>query len=208
MTQSILFLLEEIRAIAQLGLNYTSDHYDRERYEKLLHLASTQYAQLTDMGSEEIFTRFRKELGHITPKIGVSAAIFNQEGHLLLVKRTDDYTWGLPCGWTEVNESPQESLIREVREETGLEVTVGEIIRLGCRKPGHPGYNSPHTSYHLQFHCCVVGGGIRGSYETTDVGYYDSTTITNWHPDHEIEAKMARDFWLELNQSGSSRKIP
>ncbi|MEY4518837.1 MAG: hypothetical protein RLZZ499_1436 [Cyanobacteriota bacterium] len=61
----MLKLLEEIRAIAQLGLNYSNDVYDRERYQRLLDLASSKYACLSDLPPQVISDRFRTELGYI-----------------------------------------------------------------------------------------------------------------------------------------------
>ncbi|MBN2375000.1 MAG: NUDIX hydrolase N-terminal domain-containing protein [Sedimentisphaerales bacterium] len=188
-------MLDEIRAIAQTGLNYTQNNYDRERYGRLLNLASEQYEQLCEIPSGQIKERFCQELGYITPKVGLSASIFNQEGHQLLVRRTDDLTWCLPCGWAEVGETPQESLGREVLEETGLTVEVRDQIRLWTRMPGE--FNLPHTSYHLQFYCVVIGGDIRESHETTDIGYYDISKIKPWHLDHEIKATVAHNFWIQ-----------
>ncbi|MGL5941239.1 MAG: NUDIX hydrolase N-terminal domain-containing protein [Waterburya sp.] len=46
-SHKILEILEEIRAIAQLGLNYSSNVYDQERYERLLAIACTEYASLS-----------------------------------------------------------------------------------------------------------------------------------------------------------------
>ncbi|GAC1370372.1 MAG: NUDIX hydrolase [Aquirhabdus sp.] len=192
MTKSIIHLLEEIRAIAQLGLNYSRDPYDRERYERLLALASHQYADITHENAEVIITRFRQELGYITPKVGVSAAIFNSKGEILLVKRTDDFTWCLPCGWAEVGETPQESLAREVLEETGLTVEVGDLIRIGSRMPGD--FGAPHTSYHLLFHAIVVSGSLKDSFETSNVNFYSASEVRRWHLDHEIEVQSAIQY--------------
>lgn len=199
-SRKILFLLDELRSIAQLGLNYSKDNYDRERYERLLELASHQYEELSSIPASEIEKLFRKELGYITPKVGVSASIFDDKGHQLLVRRTDDFSWCLPCGWAEVGETPEESLQREVVEETGLEVQVINQIRLGSRMPGD--FNLPHTTYHLQFHCVVTSGSIRESHETTDIGYYDVTTIHDWHLDHKIEADTAQDYWSRILSNG------
>ena len=198
--KKILSLLDELRSIAQLGLNYSKDNYDRERYERLLEIASHQYEELSSIPASEIEKRFRKELGYITPKVGVSASIFDDKGYQLLVKRTDDFSWCLPCGWAEVGETPEESLQREVVEETGLEVQVINQIRLGSRMPGD--FNLPHTTYHLQFHCVVTGGSIRESHETTDIGYYDVATINDWHLDHKIEADTAQDYWSRILNNG------
>lgn len=189
----MLKLLEEIRAIAQLGLNYSNDVYDRERYERLLNLASSEYACLSDLPPQVIGDRFRAELGYITPKVGVSAAIFNPKGEILLVRRTDDLSWCLPSGWAEVNETPQQSLAREVREETGLIVDIKDLIRLGTRMPGD--FGLPHTTYHLQFWCEISAGTVTESHETTDVGFYPIDTKRQWHLDHQQEALAALKFW-------------
>lgn len=186
-------ILEEIRAIAQLGLNYSSDVYDRERYERLLAIACSEYASLSDLQPEVISDRFRDELGYITPKVGVSAAIFNSKGEMLLVNRTDDLSWCFPCGWAEVNETPQQSLVREVMEETGLRVEVKDLIRLSTRMPGE--FGIPHTTYHLEFFCEVLDGTFTESHETTNIGFYRVNVERNWHRDHQLEAIAALEFW-------------
>ena len=197
----MLKILEEIRAIAQLGLNYSSDVYDRERYQRLLKIASQEYASLSDLQPEVISDRFNAELGHITPKVGVSAAIFNSEGKILLIRRTDDLSWCLPCGWAEVNETPQQSLVREVREETGFIVKVKNLIRLGTRMPGD--FGLPHTTYHLEFLGEVVDGTISESHETTDIGFYPAEAERNWHLDHQAEALAALKFWHQRSSKRS-----
>lgn len=112
-SQNIFELLEEIRSIAQLGLNYTRDVYDRERYERLLVIACGEYGSVSGLAPGIISEPFRSELGYITPKVGVSAAIFNESGEILLVRRTDDQSWCLPCGWAEVRETPPRALFAQ-----------------------------------------------------------------------------------------------
>ncbi len=192
-SHNIFELLEEIRTIAQLGLNYTRDVYDQERYERLLAIACGEYGSLSNLAPDVISERFRSELGYITPKVGVSAAIFNEAGEILLVRRTDDQLWCLPCGWAEVRETPQQSIAREVLEETGLIVEVRELIRLGTRMPGD--FGLPHTTYHLEFFCEVVGGAISESHETTSIGFYSVKATRQWHLDHQSEALAALEFW-------------
>src|SRR5262245_1293567 len=95
-----------------------------------MRLAASEYADITGLTDEAIIARFRQDLGYITPKIGCAALIFNDQGHILLVKRSDNGKYGLPGGYAEVNQSPQENLRREVWEETGLEVEVGALFGL------------------------------------------------------------------------------
>lgn len=187
--------LEELRSIAQLGLNYTRDPYDKARYERLLELAAGEYAKLSGLPADTIIGRFRDELGHVTPKIGVDSAVFDQHGRLLLIKRHDDFLWSLPCGWVEVNETPQEAIKRELFEETGLTVKVGSLIDLFVRLPGT--YGQPHTSCHAMYHCIPIGGEAGVSEEALEVGYFDTKTINVWHKDHQMRAEVACKFWRD-----------
>ena len=195
---SVESFLEELRAIALLGLNYTKDPYDRERYERLLELAAVEYGSLARLSADEVLNRFRAELGHITPKVGVDAAIYDDDGRLLLIRRTDDDCWCLPCGWAEVGESPQEAIAREVFEETGLRIRVESLVDLFTRFPGTYG---PHTGYFLVFHCVVVGGTLTESPEASDAGYFLPDEVTGWHRDHQVRAERARRYWLETLSS-------
>jgi ADP-ribose pyrophosphatase YjhB (NUDIX family) len=204
MSTNILLLLEEITAIAQIGLNYAQTPYDRERYERLLALAAQQYSGMASIEPEILADRFKKDLGYITPKVGVSAAIFNKTGDLLLVRRSDDQTWCLPCGWAEVGETPQQSVAREVLEETGLRVRVGELIRLGTRMPGD--FGLPHTTYHLLFFCEAIGGEIKTSHETVDVGFYPAHEERAWHHDHQQEAQSAVFYAQRLVEKKAARE--
>ncbi|MFX0092832.1 MAG: NUDIX hydrolase N-terminal domain-containing protein, partial [Candidatus Hodarchaeota archaeon] len=169
-TRSILDLLDEMRSIAQLGLNYTKDKYDLQRYNRLLKLACLEYAKITDLTEKIIVERFKKELGHITPKVGVNGAVFSKNGKILLEKRSDDGLWGVPGGWAEIGESPQESTKRELREETGLEIEVKEVVDIFTRLPGM--YSQPHTSYHILFYCEIICGQLISSPESREIGFY------------------------------------
>ena len=191
-------LLDELRSIAQLGLNYAHDPYDRERYERLMRLAVTEYSAITGLADSEIGERFTQELGYITPKVGCAAGIFNEQGHALLVKRSDDGLWGLPAGFCEVNQTPHENLKREVREETGLEVEVGSLVDIFSVMPGE--YGQPNTLYALLFLCKVTGGVVTPSHETPLVGYYDHKTISDWHFDHGTRVERAYHYWLQQSE--------
>jgi 8-oxo-dGTP pyrophosphatase MutT (NUDIX family) len=187
-------LLDNIRAIAQLGLNYSKDPYDIERYRRLLDLAAGSYGEITGLDNQLIKDRFSRELGYITPKIGVQGALFDEDGRLLLEHRKDDGLWGLPAGWVETGETPADALIREFREETGLEVEPVALIGLYTRLPGQ--YEQPHTSIHPLYLCRLKGGTLRISHESLAMEYRDPASVTNWHKDHGIQAEHAIAYRL------------
>ena len=112
----------EMQALAQTGLAFTHDQYDRERYQQLRGLAAQIMAEHTGMAISDIEMMFTQQTGYATPKLGVRGAVF-RDGRILLVRETaDEHRWSLPGGWADVNESPAEAVAREVREEAGIEV--------------------------------------------------------------------------------------
>jgi len=191
-----LAFLEELRAIAQLGLNYSRDPYDQQRYQRLLELALQGYGGEFGLPLTELRSRFAQEVGHITPKVGVNAVIFGPEGQLFLTRRRDDGCWELPGGWADVGESPREALRRELWEETGLDVRPRQIIDVHHRLPGDLG--QPHTSYHLYFHCTIESGEFQPSDETQECGYFAAAAAINWHRDHQQMALQAADWYQQV----------
>jgi ADP-ribose pyrophosphatase YjhB (NUDIX family) len=196
----ILPLLDELQTIACNGLNFATDPYDRERYERLLGLASTYYGQALDLPSPEVRRRLRTELGYITPKVGAEAAIFDRNGNLLLVRRSDDGRWCLPCGWVEPNESPAEAAVREAREETGLIVRATRLVDVFTRKPGE-GFGL-HSAIAIVYLCDVVDGTIQASHEVTEVRYCRIADVSDWHEGHREYAEAAHAAWRASTSDG------
>src|ERR1041385_3852268 len=107
--------------------------------------------------------------------VGCIAVIYDDmHQHILLTRRTDNGLWCLPGGRVDPGESVEETCIREVREETGLEVEVTRFIVV---------YSSPDFVVEyadgnrwqlisLSFEVTVRGGQLSLSDETTEVGYF------------------------------------
>ena len=71
----------------------------------------------------------REKVGH-SPLIGVGATtlVFNNKNELLLNLRSDSNTWGIPGGSKELNETLEECAIRELKEETNINVNDIELV--------------------------------------------------------------------------------
>ena len=110
----------EIQALAQNGLTYTKDVYDKERFERLREISAEMLAEKTDIPVDKVKDLFCNEKGYQTPKLDTRAAIF-KDGKILLVHENNG-TWALPGGWVDVLESVGSNTIKEVKEETGLDV--------------------------------------------------------------------------------------
>jgi ADP-ribose pyrophosphatase YjhB (NUDIX family) len=84
--------------------------------------------------------------------VGVTGIVFDDAGRVLLVRHTyrKRYPWGLPGGWVTGRERLEVALARELSEETGLEITVGEVYHV------QSGYPRPQVDV---FYLCRYHGG-------------------------------------------------
>lgn len=112
--------------IAQAGLQYGKDQYDRERYAELRQIAAEMLSARTGLPTEKIHDLFCNETGYQTPKVDTRAAVF-ADGRILLVHENNG-TWALPGGWCDVDQSIASNTEKEVREEAGFEVTAERLI--------------------------------------------------------------------------------
>ena len=107
-------------------------------------------------------------------RLGCSAAIFDEQGRVLLTKRQDNGQWCLPSGGVEPGESVAEACEREVLEETGLSVSVKRLVGVYS----HPDQLSVYSETDkfqiiaLHFEAFITGGKLGLSDETTDYGYF------------------------------------
>lgn len=160
---------QKLNAIAQNGLTYAKDVFDKERYETLRHIAEDLLRSRFNIDSETLIPV--SESGYVTPKTDVRAFII-RDGKLLMVKEAEDGKWSLPGGWADVGDTPSAAVCREVVEETGLEVKVTKLLGVWDRNlHGHPPL--PWHVYKLIFLCEETGGSLALSHESTDIGFFD-----------------------------------
>ena len=119
-------LAMRVQSIAQAGLQYGKDPYDKERYEELRQISAEMISLKTDIPTEKIHDLFCNETGYQTPKIDTRAAVFVNDKILLV--HENNGTWSLPGGWCDVDQSIASNMEKEVREEAGFEVTAERLI--------------------------------------------------------------------------------
>ncbi len=167
----------ELQAIAQTGLAFARDSYDRERYERLRALASRIMAAHSDVPAGRIAQLFAGESGYATPKVDVRGAAFDRGGRLLMVREVaDGGRWTLPGGWADVNLTPAENVIREFREESGFEVSVRKLAAVWDRtRQRHP--DRVFSCYKFFFICDIQGGAPTTGLETSEVGWFTADAL-------------------------------
>lgn len=195
MTESldVVALLDEVRAIAQNGLTYADNPFDRARYERLLELAIDGYADRSGLEPGTVRERFVRDLGYVTAKVGVDGAVFDDDERLLLIRRADDGRWGFVSGWLDPNESPEAALAREFREEVGVDARVDRLAAVVSRPAGVHG---PHSVVSLVYLCSIVSQDFTlEPHEVLDVGWRRVEDVEVWHHNHHDLAVRAREAW-------------
>lgn len=164
----------ELQSLAQAGLAYGKDVYDKERYTRIREISAEMLAQLSDIPTQTVKDLFCNETGYQTPKIDTRAAIF-KEGKILLV-RENNGTWALPGGWCDVDLSVGENTVKEVKEEAGLDAVAERIIAVQDRAK----HNLPAYAYgicKIFVLCSSQGGNFQKNSETTGFDYFSETAL-------------------------------
>jgi ADP-ribose pyrophosphatase YjhB (NUDIX family) len=179
-------------------MGFTENQFERERYEEILQIAGDIKAAADEgrdgaLDADGHVVEWMKELGegvggYITPKVAVGAAVVNDDGRLLLIQRADSGMWLYPTGWCDVGYSAPEVVVKEVHEETGIDVEVVRLIgvldglRLGASRV---------PLYSLVFLCRAVGGTLKPhELECLDAGWFgrdelpaDTLGSERWAPE-------------------------
>jgi len=162
----------ELQALAQSGLAFSPNAFDRERFEAVRAIAAAMMAAQSDTPVERIEALFAGQTGYATPKIDVRGAAFDAEGRILMVRETLDHgRWTLPGGWADVNLTAAQNAAKEVVEESGFVVQVTKLAAVWDRSAqGHPG--GPFSCAKFFFLCDITGGEATTSIETSEVRFF------------------------------------
>jgi ADP-ribose pyrophosphatase YjhB (NUDIX family) len=160
----------KVQAIAQNGLAFTTDPYDRERYTELKELVASMLATQLDIPVAQVKGFWEGEAGYATPKVDVRGGIFEDDA-VLLVRERSDGKWTLPGGWVDVNDSPSGAVAREIREESGYEARAVKLAAV-IDKRRHPHPPDIRHIYKLFFVCERIGGAAATSNETDAVRFF------------------------------------
>ncbi len=159
----------EMQSIAQAGLAYSKDVFDRERFTRLSEMAAEIMSEYTDLPKEKVQTLFCNETGYQTPKLDTRSVIF-KDNKILLVKELDG-RWSLPGGWVDINQSICDNLQKEAQEEAGLNVVPTRLIAIHDRNR----HNTPLYAYgiiKIFMLCEIISGHFTANIETSESRYF------------------------------------
>jgi ADP-ribose pyrophosphatase YjhB (NUDIX family) len=183
---------QRIQAIAQAGLTYARDPYDRERYEELRALAVEMAAEGAGASEGAVRVVFASGAGYPTPKVDVRAVVF-RESELLLVREVRTARWTLPGGWADVGDTPGAAAERETLEESGYRVRAEKVLAL-LDKTRHEHPPSLEYTYKILIGCRLEGGEPRTSHEVDAVGFYAEDALPELDLDRTTPGQVALAF--------------
>ena len=191
----------ELQAVAQVGLTYCQNPYDRERYEVMRALAAKVMAEGAGADLAAVEKLFVSETGYATPKLDVRGAVFRGREVLLVSELIDGGRWTLPGGFADVNESPSENAVREVREEAGLIVKVKKLAAVWDRdRSGHP-HPYPFHIYKLFFLCDIEAEGVKKEGETGEARFFSIDALPELSESRTLAWQLRRLYEHEQNPS-------
>jgi ADP-ribose pyrophosphatase YjhB (NUDIX family) len=109
----------------------------------------------------------------------VTAVVEDQQGRILLIHKTDNDLWALPGGGHDIGESIRETVVREVKEETGYDVEVTGIVGTYTNPRHVMQYDDGEVrqQFSICFAAQLAGGALRTSSESKEVEWVDAARI-------------------------------
>jgi ADP-ribose pyrophosphatase YjhB (NUDIX family) len=163
-------MAKRMQALAQSGLEYSDNKYDRDRYQQMRELSLEIMHDFTELRMDKLVGVFASEQGYQTPKVDVRGVVFRGD-QILMVRETIDGNWSLPGGWADVGLTPSEVAAKEVWEESGLKVVPERLLAVLDKKR----HNHPPDLFHIYkifILCRETGGELKGGMETSETGFF------------------------------------
>ena len=185
----------ELAALAQTGLHYTTNEFDRQRFSRLAEIAAEILEEHSNLNEKQIERLFFEQKGYATPKVDVRAAVF-QDGKLLLVRERMDGHWTLPGGWADVGDIPSKAAERETWEEAGFHVRARKVI--GVYDANRTGPLELYHAFKIIFLCDLESGEATTSNETSEVRFFGEDEIPQELSGERTRPYQIRDSFAAL----------
>lgn len=190
MNNELLDAIKQIKSIADIGLLYNNNPYDKERYTELQHISYQLLQNISGMDVDSLKAIFPTAKDYPTAKVDIRGLVISPDKKILLAKESVDGKWSLPGGWADVGHTPKEVIIKECKEETGLDVIPQKLLAVfDKRMHAHP--PQPFYVYKLVFYCEAVSHEITKGFDVLDVQYFDIDNLPPFSEDRILKSQVA-----------------
>ena len=181
--------LKKLKAIADVGLLYCKNDYDKERYTELQGISYRLLSSISGQNIETVKSSFLAATDYPTAKVDIRGLALSTENKILLVRESIDGKWSLPGGWADVGSSPQETVIKEFKEETGLNVTAKALLAVFDKRfHAHP--PQPFYVYKIVFYCELISFQLAKGFDVLDVQYFAIDSLPELSEDRILKSQI------------------
>jgi ADP-ribose pyrophosphatase YjhB (NUDIX family) len=197
---NILQWARKVQAIAQNGLEFTKDTFDRDRFEQLQQLVTSILTSELEITPRQLKGLWQGDEGYATPKVDVRGGVFEQDT-VLMVRERSDGKWTLPGGWVDVGDAPSFAMEREIREESGYLAKAVKLAALFDKN--NPAHGHPPGILHIYklfFVCELTGGKATLSNETDGVEFFPVSSLPPLSMGRATQSEIERLYQHHLNR--------
>lgn len=182
-------LAQRIESIASIGLLYSNDEYNKDRYTELRQISIQLFSLLSGESVPAVQNFFLHNKDYPTPKVDIRGMLVDSDKKILLVKEQADNKWSLPGGWADIGYSAGEVIIKEFMEETGLEVVPLRLLAVFDKKM-HPHPPQPYYVYKMVFHCEALSTSLAKGFDVNDVAWFSIDDLPPLSEDRILKSQI------------------
>ena len=181
--------IKRLKSISDIGLLYSKNEYDKERYRELQEITFNLLQKFSGLNIEDLKFQLPEAKDYPTAKVDIRGLSISDGNKILLVQESIDSKWSLPGGWGDVGYSPKETIIKEFKEETGLDVTAERLLAVFDKKM-HPHPPQPFYVYKMVFYCKNVSLELTKGFDVLDVQYFNIDNLPALSEDRILESQL------------------
>ena len=189
MTNELMRDITRLLSIADLGLLYHNNDFDKERYEELREISLRLLSTFSHQSDDELNTLLPVAKDYPTVKVDIRGLVLSPDKKILLVKESTDSKWSLPGGWADVGYSAKETIVKEIKEETGLDAEVKHLLAV-FDKHKHPHPPEPHYVFKMLFYCEALSTELQKGFDVLDVGYFSINELPELSTNRILQTQL------------------
>lgn len=193
-------IAKRLKALADTGLVYAENDYDQDRYSELLKISLKLMGHLSNNKLDDLQRFFLPEKDYPTVKVDVRAFVLNENDELLMAQERIDHKWTIPGGWADVGDTPSEAVLKEIKEETGLDAKAERLLAVYDKRcHSHP--PQPFYIYKLIFLCQVTGGNLQPGFDMNGAQFFALTDLPPLSEDRILKTQIEQLYSLAKNEN-------
>lgn len=190
--------VKRMKVLAELGLLYHTNEYDHDRYQELQEISLRLLEFLSGHSQEALKAAMPLAQEYPTAKVDLRGLLLSEDNKILLVREGSDGRWALPGGWADVGFSPAENMVKEFKEETGLDVEPQRLLAVIDKKM-HPHPTEQFYIYKLVFLCKALSGSLKKGFDVLDVAYFDINELPALSEDRNLKSQIELAYHKALS---------